>query len=260
MQPSGLTIRNDTLLTISDKDDSTIFWIELGEKEAFLHPFLRFRLPESISIPADFEGITLDEEGTIYLISESLFRILKVRTDGSPAEWITPSLKPWGQREGLFRKRNANLEGITWIGGNQFILCQEREPRGMLTVRIESDAVRVKAFQLDESIFPFPKGRKPDFAGLYWFQQNLYVLERNPSIVARLVEADSGFVEKNGWSYGHVESRDSLRYTDIRYGLAEGLAMDKNFVYIVLDNNGDARYIDPDNRRAQLFVFHWSGN
>ena len=47
-QPSGLTIRHDTLFAVSDKHDDTIFRVALTDSIAVFVPHLTFKIPESV--------------------------------------------------------------------------------------------------------------------------------------------------------------------------------------------------------------------
>jgi hypothetical protein len=51
-----------------------------------------------------------------------------------------------------------------------------------------------------------------------------------------------------------VVTAADLRYTDMRYGKAEGLCMDRRHVYIILDNNGLGRENNPEDKRPILLV------
>lgn len=253
VQPSGLTIWQQQLFTVSDKNDSTIFRIELKNHSAELHPYRVFTTEPASEDHLDFEGITCDSAGNFYLVSETQFKILKVAADGSPATWITPDLKSYGQKVGLFQVKNAYFEGITPTAPNRFILCPERQPRGIMKVDIGTQPIQVKAFNCDQTRYHFANGRSHDFAGLFFFQNELYVLERNAFVVSKLLETENGFEEGAGWSYEHIETSDILRYDDMRYGKAEGLAMDEAFIYLILDNNNDARITNSDDKRPLLF-------
>jgi hypothetical protein len=253
-QPSGLTIRSDTLFTVSDKHDSAIYRVELSDTAAVLIPYLTFQIPDTASKTwFDFEGITHDDSGNFYIVSESRFRILRVSASREIA-WITPNLKPYGENKELFQVFNAYLEGITWLGDNRFILAAEREPRGLLEVEFGNPNVSVSAYKFDEVKFPFGKGRSPDFADLFWYKDTLYALERNAFVVSQLTKENGLYRQEQGWSYGHIEHDENWLYRDTTYGLAEGLCMDDKFIYIVLDNNGDARRNNPRDTRPQLFV------
>ena len=92
---------------------------------------------------------------------------------------------------------------------------------------------------------------------LYCFRgenNRLYVLERNAYLICHLVRKDERFEEGEGWSYKHVVTRPDYKYVDMRYGKAEGLCMDKNFVYVILDNNGRSRYGKPKDKRPLLLI------
>jgi hypothetical protein len=61
--------------------------------------------------------------------------------------------------------------------------------------------------------------------------------------------------EGRAFGYGRTENDPRYTYEDETYGMAEGLAISGREVFIVLDNNGQARAADGADHRAQLFVF-----
>ncbi|GAB4341604.1 MAG: esterase-like activity of phytase family protein [Calditrichia bacterium] len=249
-QPSGLTLHNGQLFTVSDKNDSTIFEIELKESLAVCQPAVVFDPPEA-GVALDFEGITVDSGGTFYLASEALAQILAV--SGNSAQLYSPSLLEKGRAAGLFQKHNAVVEALCRHGDGSFWLAAEREPRGIL---IYSPAQQnSRAFLLDHSRFPFKKNRSFDFSGLFVYKEAVYVLERNAFVVCRLEMKGDEITEGPGWSFEETENSQLYAYDDMRYGKAEGLAMDDRLIYVILDNNGDARIKNPADRRPLLFVF-----
>jgi hypothetical protein len=260
-QPSGLTIKDRTLYAVSDKHDDTIYKLVLAAETAKMVPHLRFNLPSPPreTVKCDLEGIACDREGNFYLVSESLFRILRVSTDGRQTAWVTPDLSPWGRAAGLFQKGNANLEGIAVLAPGKFVLCAERQPRGFVEVDTTTHPPDIRAYRSDATVFEFRPGRSPDFSGLYWDEGTLYVLERNAFLVCELVRKGQGFAEGRGWSYGHVVTRPALRFADMRYGKAEGLCMDRRYVYVILDNNGIARQAEPGDARPLLLLLNRPG-
>ncbi len=254
-QPSGLTIFNNTLFVISDKHDDTIFRIQLMEDKAVMVPHLQFKLAEPVTDKGlDFEGITCDEEGNFYIVSETAFRILKVSADGQKISWLTPSLRSGGEEVGLFQTKGAYLEGITLVDKGQFVVCAERQPRGIIEVDTNTAPVKVRAFKYDNTRAKLQKDRHPDFAGLFWGSGILYALERSAYVLCKLVESSNGFKEKDFWSYESIVTSEEFQYENMRFGRAEGLCMDKNHVYVILDNNGDARRLDPSDHRPLLLI------
>lgn len=256
-QLSGLTRRNGSLYTVSDRHDGWIFQIRIKSEEAALARYCRIELPglQPLFRRMDFEGITHDAAGAFYLVSERVCRILKVPGKGAHASWLGPPLAEKGKAAGLFQHANAGLEGISRTGSGAFALCAEREPRGFLEVCFSKDENPVAAYSLEHSRFQFAAGRSPDFSGLYWFGGHLYVLERNAFVVCRLKRSGGRWIEGRGWSYRHAETDPRYRYADMRYGKAEGLCVDSERIYVLLDNNNGPLASDPLEKRPLLFIF-----
>lgn len=259
-QPSGLTIFNNTLYVVSDKHDDTIFRIQFMDDKAVMVPHVQFKLTEGITGKVlDFEGITCDEEGNFYIVSETGFRILKVSADGRKTTWLTPSLRSDGKKVGLFQARGAYLEGIALVDKGKFVLCAERQSRGIIRVDTSTTPIRVKASKYNRTRAKMAKYRQPDFTGLFWENGTLYVLERNTYAICKLIESSRGLEERDFWSYESIVTSEEFQYDNMMFGRAEGLCMDKKHVYVILDNNGDARRLDPDDRRPLLLIMERPG-
>jgi hypothetical protein len=260
-QPSGLTIFDGSLYTVSDKHDSFIYRLALSENIATAVPAVKISLPLISFIRSyDFEGITHDDLGNFYLVSEAQCRILRISRDGNRSDWITPDLKPSGKKAGLFTTANAYLEGICCITPNEFVVCAERQQRGFLEINLENLPINIIAYASEESLFKFPEGTSKDFSGLCRFRNNIFVLERNAYLFSKLKKANNQLIETKGWSYRHIETDEANRYEDMEFGKAEGLCIDDQFIYIIIDNNNDPRAADPDDRRPILMVFDHPDN
>jgi len=260
-QPSGLTIIDGCLYTVSDKHDHFIYSLELKGDTAKATPAVEIPLPFFSFIHSfDFEGITHDNAGNFYLASETQYRILKVSPDGKKANWITPDLKPAGQKVGLFQTINAYIEAICCISPNNFILGAERQCRGFLEVNSGKELIQITAYSSEKSKFRFPDATNTDFSGLCFFRNNIYVLERNAYLFSRLKRENDQLVETTGWSYRHVETAETFRYANMRFGKAEGLCIDKNIIYIIVDNNNHQRFNNPEDRKPILMLFHHPDN
>jgi uncharacterized protein YjiK len=260
-QPSGLTIINDCLYTVSDKHDHFIYFMELSDETAKAIPAVEIPLPFFSFIHSyDFEGITHDKSGKFYLASESQCRILCISPDGKNANWITPNLKPAGKKAGLFQTANAYLEGICCISSDEFIMCAERQYRGFLEINLKNMPINIFAYSSENSKFRFPEGSNKDFSGLCSYQNNLYVLERNAHLFSHFKRVNNQLTETTGWSYGHIETAATFRYADMTFGKAEGLCIDDQYIYIIIDNNNDHRADNPEDRRPLLMVFDHPDN
>ncbi len=256
IQPSGLTIWRDTLFTVSDKHDDTIFKIIVKADKAILVPHIIFSPPENnLFKKLDFEGITCDKQGNFYIASEMAIRILKVSAAKDTVKWITPDLRPFGMAAGLFQRRNAYIEGITYTELGKFILCAEREPRGIIEVNTLADPISVFAYQMDQTKFQKKENVGADFTGLDYDYHELYALGRNSFTICTLKFDGTTYREIKGWSFRSTEVSDNFKYKNMKYGRAEGLAVDSNYFYVILDNNNDPKFNNPDDRRPLLFIF-----
>ncbi|MBD3288329.1 hypothetical protein GF337_05955, partial [candidate division KSB1 bacterium] len=187
--------------------------------------------------------------------SEMAIRILKVNAAGDTVQWVTPGLRKFGTEIGLFQRKNAYIEGITYKDSGKFILCAEREPRGILEVNTTIDPVSVSAYKMDDTKFRMKANVKTDFTGLYYFNDELYALGRNSFSICKLEFDGTTYRETMGWSFRSTELSDKFEYCNMKYGRAEGLTIDHKYFYIILDNNNDSLANNPDDRRPFLFVF-----
>ena len=247
-QPSGLFMRNDTLYTVSDKHDDTIYRIQIEPDRAVLVPHLRFKAANPSSIfSLDFEGITRDDAGNYYLLSEGTFAILKIEAEGGKTAWITPNLRKAGEAVGLFQARGGYLEGITFLGENRFLVSAERQPCGLIEIDTEVSQKVVKIVN---------HGSENSYTGLYKEGEDIFFLQRGSATIrkrSRYLDADA---ESTIWSFAHIVNKPEYLYKNRRFGAttAEGLAMDHDKVYVILDNNNDGRRMYPSDRRPLLLV------
>ncbi|MDZ4861246.1 MAG: esterase-like activity of phytase family protein [Candidatus Hydrogenedentes bacterium] len=252
-EPSGLTIRDGALYTVSDNHTDDIYRLRLEADRAVMEPAIPIVVPDGVR--GDYEGITGDGNGGFYLASESQFRILHVPDGGKPAAWVTPSLEAAGKSAGLFQFRGGYFEGIAQIDATHFLLCAERQPRGLMFVNIASVPPSTESFVMMEPTVQ-PRGlRFPDFTDLWVTGGAIYVLERNAEIIS-IIERTEKSVTVAPWrSFRRTVDREDLRYADQRFGMAEGLAFDDASVYIILDNNGASRKSNLADVRPLLLIF-----
>lgn len=250
-EPSGLLWFEGHLLTVSDKHNDAVFELELLADHAVAHVFRQLTLPSDAQGRLDFEGLTAGDDGELLLASEEHYRVLAVAPNGA-ARWRSDSLRAVGENVGMFRKHNAAFEGITRLADGSWLLCAERDPRGLMMVPATGASAGARAW-LTEASDRSGKRRSPDFADLTNADGQIYVLERNAQRVVRL--APPSFYEVEAWSYAKTEDDPRFAYESSKYGRGEGLALDREHVYVVLDNNRDRRAYNGDDRRPLLFVF-----
>ncbi len=247
-QPSGLFVHNDTLFTVSDKHDDTIFRIELREDAAVFVPHVRFDPPRPFGVfRLDLEGITRDEDGSFYLASEGAFAILKVDADAKKASWVTTSLRDVGASAGLFQTRGGYLEGITLMAKDRFLVTAERQPCGL----IEVDMAPVQRV-----VEIANHGSTNSYTGLYREVENVYILQRSTATIRKTIRYLDVDSPSAIWSFAHIVNDPEYLYQHEQFGAktAEGLAMDSDRVYVILDNNNDARRMYPTDHRPLLLI------
>jgi hypothetical protein len=255
-EPSGLTIWDDRFFVVSDNDDDTIYELLVHTDHALLTPHLNFAAPALPGVTKlDFEGIASDPKGNFYLVSEATHRVLKVAKDGRTASWITGDLEEAGRREGLFQVRNGGLEGIAYVSDTRMFVCAERQSRGIIELTFDESGVRTRAWNCDVRDESSSLERLPDFSDLYFDSGRLYALLRGNEAIAQLREEGQRLNIEELWSFRRTLNDPAYRYRDSTFGMAEGLSMDKDHVYLVVDNNGESRVADPDDTRPLFYIF-----
>ena len=276
-QPSGLLWARGRLLAVSDRQDSVVF--ELCDSGAELHarPWLEFQAPPLTGqVPGrlDFEGLAHDGGGALLLLSEARFGVLRV-LEAAPggalphagrAAWLgardgagalepePPSLRELGHAAGFFGVPGADLEGITLLPDGGLLFAAERQPRGLIELGPGRESA-LQVWDMARSAWPVPGARPADFSDLSAADGRVYALVRNAHLVVRLNRSAEGWREERAWSYASTENDPRFVYANTTFGLGEGLAIGPHEVFVVLDNNGQARRATPADRRALLFRF-----
>lgn len=256
IEPSGLVWYDSTLYSISDKHDNYLYHVLIADDRVRMEP--HFKLDPARLNPddrLDFEGITADESGNFYIISETHFRIIRVSRDGTEITWFSPSFEALGQEKGLFQKHNAYFEGITYLGDQTFLMCAERQARGLIEFNANKALDSAHVVNGNATRLSINTERVPDFSGLHAENGTVYVLYRAANAVCRIEYDAETITEKECYSYQSTENDPAYAYTDMTYGLAEGLTMTADRIYIILDKNKDHRRNDSRDERPQLFIF-----
>ena len=251
VEPSGLCIRDGVLYSVSDDTPDWIFKIEVGRETAEFVPYLEFKRPDETVM--DLEGIEVGPDGSFYILNEESSQVLQVMPDGS-SRWVTPNAVNGGKKLGLFGVKGGRAEGMTQLGDGSFLLLAERQPRGWLTVGatgVTGGAKMKKTrFTTHKSIF-----RIPDFTGAAMDEGKIWVLHRNLELIGTLELDGSTYAEgEEAWSFRHIVTLTDWAYVMDRFGTAEGLAVDENYFYVVLDNNGSSRKLKEEDTRPLLMI------
>jgi uncharacterized protein YjiK len=261
LEPSGLVLSRGQLYTVADKVDNRVFRIDFSGEAPRLRRDRTFTPPEAGTL--DWEGITADPEGNLYLISERKGRVMEL-TPAGEARWITPDLREAGSAMGLFRKRNAGFEGITWLGPGHWLAAAERETRGLVEFQRSADEWKVEAFPSTDSpyVASMPLFRTLDYSALSYDVENkrLFVLFRAAHLLVALKRSPQGnWVETEAWSYRHIERDPRWAFLSQTYGQAEGLVVSGSEIFIIFDNNLGGRMSDRNDRRPLLVKARFPG-
>lgn len=255
-QPSGLVLHEGSLWTVSDKHGAAVFALAPDGQVARATEVLSDEIDPPLDGWFDAEGITIADDGSIYLASEEQIRVYRRKPNDPAWTLASPALGPVGRAVGLFAKHNAALEGIAAVGGDTLVLAAEREPRGLIELTGFDKPSRMLIQKMNTSKYEVPAGRVCDFGDLTVWHRRLFALARNQHLVLELVrDADGKWTEGLAWSYAATENAPEYAYRGHEYGLGEGLAIDDDRIYIVLDSNDDVRANDPSDARPQLFIF-----
>lgn len=274
---SGLARCGDSWWAVSDREDERIYrlvaedneWRAVAEEfsapsppDAGLPSFLVLAAKARgiLTGQLDLEGISCDDSGNRYLVSESYAAVLKLAVDGSSTWLDLPSSMVAAAREaGLLQRVNALYEGVAVSAdGTRLWLAAERQGRGILRVDLDGDGSCAAGCILlaeDKLIRPppalGPDTRPADFSALALYGDRLFTLERLAHRVCRR-DPDSGALERC-WSYADAALAESRRY-ESPYGLAEALWLDDSGVWIGVDNNDLVR-VDGEARPT---VWHFA--
>lgn len=251
LQPNG------DLLTVNDRS-SNVYRIDLSATngiatleflpeyftDAQLKPFAGEK-----SGRYDSEGLAQDEQGRIYLCEEANRWVMRYdpaskKVERLPIDWTSV------ERYFKYGDVNASFEGIA-VGGGNIYVANERE-QGRIIV------VDAKTFKITDS-FVVPKESgvmtDPHYSDLCWFAGELYVLMREKHVVLRIDPKSRAVLAE--YRFERVEeSRNNEYRRDLWFtGVMEGLAVDKDWIWLVTDNNGLPRRQASGDTRPTLFRF-----
>ena len=263
---SGLALCQGEMWTVSDRDDDQIYRLDTRyaewQAEALsidVPPPPESGLPWGVRMmhkavsplrggDLDFEGISCDEAGNRYVVSETHAAVLQVPPIGEPA-WlkIDPALVRQARGSGMLLHFNALFEGIAVNPqGTQLWLAAERERRGLLTLRKQQSVWNCEGgcVVMSEGGLEQPparlkaKAQQKDFADLALFDGKLFTLERMAYRICRRTPA-TGAVERC-WSFANDALTDNRLYNS-GYGNTEALSLDAQGAWIGVDNGNHVR-------------------
>ncbi len=249
---SGLVKYKNELLMVGDKLSNRAIYKIIFEKDRFYYKdyidlsklnghssyfaksLLFKHAGKLVKSPFDLEGITFCQE-TFYLVNEQVRHILKVEKNKLSRLELN--------FEQIFKKNNFPLEKISTNAGFEGIvadcknqklyIAQERSPRAIIQVNLKTSKVE-DMFLIDNSN---TKHGSQDFADLYYEKDHLYLLKRNTHQITKYNLKTKKEVKT--FNFGNTKGIHlrEIYETGEPYGLAEGLAVTEDRIYIGIDNN-----------------------
>ena len=240
------------LLTVNDKETG-LFEIRFPSSgtEAVLTPYpgLAPNLFEPLTpgrdLPWDIEGIGIDSTGALYLGEEHLRWILRQPAPGQPLERLPID---WAPVSRWFSKtdRNASFEGVAV--GDRFLYVANERDTGRI---IEIDRKTLKVVGDFQARPPGAAGDDIHYTDLCWFDGELWALCREHRRV--LCIDPRTHAVRLCFSYFPIEMDPKYAYQHLLpYGFFEGLSVDVDNVWLLIDNNGYARKSNPQDARPLL--------
>lgn len=255
-EASGLLLTPDgKLLTLSDRGPE-IFEIILPTPpepatlkllpQAFPTSQLRHAAPTKEN-RYDAEGLASDHLNRLYLCEESKRWIIRWDPQKNRVERLPIN---WSPVKNYFTSKgdNSGFEGVA-VSNQHLYAANEREQGRIIEVDIQT----LKITQSFEVRTTRNMPWDVHYSDLSWHNNRLYVLCRESRTVLKVnpatqtVEAEfhfSSFENNPEWRY-----RTSVPLV----GIMEGLAVDKNHIWLVTDNNNQPRSRYPEDRRPTLF-------
>lgn len=190
----------------------------------------------------DIEGIAQDSQGRVYVCEEVDRWILRSDPKKETVERLDID---WSSVTNYFcGEDNASFEGIA-VGEGRLYVANERNAPVII-------AVDLATLKVVDHFVVIPQ--KPDLFGthysdLSWQDGHLFVLCRQHRVILEVEPRTHSVLAE--FDYGEIEGQLGYKTYGI-VGLMEGLAVDHDCFWMVIDNNGVSRGEDPKETRPVL--------
>lgn len=255
LNPSGIVQESDSWLVVSDKKEHPHLYRLVADGAAFrAEPFLPLRPPEALGA-SDLEGLARCR-GRFWIAEEAGGAIIEVDSQGAAVSHPLDLNAVHAQRSfaPASGTKGAGLEGIACDETGSLYVANERQYRMIYVV--DPATFKVTDF------FDVPGGWNlprfegttpvyPDFADLYFEAPFLYALQRNDRLVLKIDPAAKRLVAVLNLRFKETDFYDDRS----PFGMAEGLAMTKDGIFILLDNNDTPLKNRPTDASALLLEF-----
>ena len=254
VDPSGIARVGADLVVVSDKAHLPLLY-RLTFNESRLVRMQAWRPVGGAEVGHDTEGLTICD-GTMWVVVEGDNQLVRLplvgdaevlKLDFSAVGTEIPSAITW---------MNAGLEGVACASDGRIWVAKEREPRAIFTI----DARTGSATGVWEQWARADRVRElggrdvaPSWSDLQFLDGHLYALHRDGRAVVRL-DPSSGVQT----ALMHLELDEQAIYSGASpYGMAEGLWIEGDAVWILLDNNDDTMKAGPRAGEPAPMLFEY---
>jgi uncharacterized protein YjiK len=194
----------------------------------------------------DSEGIAVDAKGTIYVCEEANRWILRCDPGQGKVERLPIDWRPV-QKYFDLSDLNASFEGVA-VSPDKLYVANERQVGRIIVV----DLATLKIVD-DFSVHPAgSNARDIHYSDLCWFDGVLYALLRESRCVVAIQPADHRVIAE--YDFKEMEREPEVLYRSLYpTSQMEGLAVDKDYIWLCTDNNGTGRAKYPHDIRPTLF-------
>jgi hypothetical protein len=191
----------------------------------------------------DSEGIATDDQGRLYICEEGNRWILRCDPKTGRVEQLPID---WAPVKSFFSSdRNSSFEGIA-IGNGVLYAANERSDAVIIEVDLKTLAVTTNFVVRPRTSSLLGVLHYSD---LSWFEGKLWVLCRHHYVVLEVDPATREVLAE----FKFREIENDLNYkTLLPTGAMEGLAIDKDYIWLVTDNNGLGPVDAPNDLRPTL--------
>lgn len=237
-----LLLSSGELLTLADNHGPQLYRIDFlsGTNAAQLTPtewFAPGQVGAGLGVKPrelDCEGIARDAQGRFYVCEEKHRWILRCDAVSGRVERLPVD---WSSVKGYFNELdpNASFEGIA-IGEGKLYVANERSAAVIVVVdlgRLEVSG-RFEVYPKASSFFG------THYSDLCWFDGKLWVLCRQHRVVLQVDPKTRRVLSE----FDYRELEDELGYKKIlpiSVGIMEGVAVDRDSIWLLTDNNGLGR-------------------
>jgi hypothetical protein len=195
----------------------------------------------------DCEGVTMDDQGRIYLCEEGDRWVLRYDPRDQSVTRLDIDFTP--VKKYFSDDRNASFEGIA-IHGSILYLANERKAGRIIVIDMKTwKVVDDFAVRASHSIW-----FDPHYSDLYWFDGALFILMREDHVILKVDPRSHRVLAE--YSFGEMEYAPENAYhtvVPLVVGVMEGLAVSDKYFWLCTDNNGLARKHYPGDIRPTLF-------